>query len=254
MEKTDQPHGQSQPPEVSTGTALSSVGGELVADARVASNLHDELLVLVLADLKSLLGGIALAANVLDRALASPTTVDERAREWVGEIRDGVARAALIAGSLQVAGSAVKTTPRSCTPAQLFDPARRAVQPLARARRARVMMDVRAGVDLVSCDQVLTIRALVALLSNALHRTPNGGRVRLVLWNAGAITHLAVHDEGDVLTDDEVDRLTAHAATDDARTAMPVSVARWAVGAQGGALKVGAGVDRGMVFDLHLPA
>lgn len=233
----------------------SREGDGLAADLEVASRLRDALLIEALADIKAPLASITLAATVLDRKLASSSQSFDALREWVHDVRDAATQAVLLVEALRAAFGELSATVdlRAHPTAPLFEIATNAVKPLARARRARVLIEVREGADRLYCDRAATLHALVALLTVGLRRTVAGGRVRIVAAHTGLATHLSVSDEGVTLDEDAVERMLDH-TVDDGRAllAHPLFVAQRAAIVQGGTLTIKPDATRGMVFDLSL--
>lgn len=65
----------------------------------------------------------------------------------------------------------------------------------------------RAGEATVRGDRLMLRRAVSNLLSNALRRTPDGGRITLCIESAPDCVRLAVSNEGEPIAPDQLERI-----------------------------------------------
>jgi signal transduction histidine kinase len=168
------------------------------ADADVAT--RDDFLAMASHDLRTMLGGIALSAELL--ALHAKTepeggqvTAKHAARirrfaagmnRLVGDLLDVVS---LEAGKLHV-------TPRPHDAVQLVRDAVDSFHALYATKQVALIVDVPATPVRATFDEERILQVLGNLLSNALKFTPAGGRVVLALARTGPDVHFTVTDSG----------------------------------------------------------
>jgi len=171
----------------------------------------------------------------------------------VQDIRDAAARALSLVSALADDGDGAPSVDlRVHTVSPLVEAAVRAAEPLARSRGVRVEATV--GAERALCDRARTVRALVTLLCIALRRTPEGGRVTVAVTTRGSALHLAVCDQGDAMSEEEIERtLSPAVAEGEWPPSRDAARARRAITVQGGALRVRREPE-GMVFDASFPA
>lgn len=220
------------------------------AELQVELRLHETLRAMALADIKAPLMEISLSASVIERVAPAGGA---RLAEATQDIRDAVARAIALLSALAEDGDGAPSVDlRVQGVAEVLSAAVSAVGPLAKARDVRVESSV--GAERALCDRARTVRAMVTLLCLALRRTAGGGCVKVEAETAGSMLHLLVRDQGDMMSEDEVERTLSPAIVD---TAWPPSRdagrARRAITVQGGALRVRRAPE-GMVFEASFPA
>jgi signal transduction histidine kinase len=113
------------------------------------------------------------------------------------------------------------------------------------------------GVDDIRCSPRVA-RVLQNLLSNAVRHTPADGTVRVEARRRGDRVHLAVHDTGDGIAADDIDRVfdpffRADPARSGPGAGLGLALAKRIVEALGGRISVEAGSPVGARFAVELP-
>ncbi len=150
---------------------------------------------------------------------------------------------------------------RSCDPAQMVTAAIRAAEPLAAGAHITLAMASAAALPTVQADPERLLQVLGNLLDNAVRHTPAGGRIRVSAEADSNQVHIAVHDNGEGIPPEELQRIfTRFHRVDPGRTAgthgsgIGLTVARAIAEAHGGRLDAdSAGVGTGATFTLTLP-
>ncbi len=124
----------------------------------------------------------------------------------------------------------------------------------------RVVVKLEDGATHLSADPELLELALVQLLENALKYSPDGTRVELQSRASLPGFDLSIHNEGSVISSREQKLIferyyrsptTEHRASG---TGLGLSVAKRAVEAHGGLIRVESSAEKGTTFVVHLPA
>jgi signal transduction histidine kinase len=113
--------------------------------------------------------------------------------------------------------------------------------------------DGRAPTIMTDGDRVLQV--ITNLLSNALHWTPDGGRVRVGVATENGSISVDVADSGPGITQEQQDRIFRPFVSGDTQgTGLGLPIARELARALGGRIEVESAVGRGSRFRLVLPA
>ena len=140
---------------------------------------------------------------------------------------------------------------------------------LEAARDGVIGLAEEAGVDIrisgaevsSSFDRDLLVRALVNLVGNAVKFTPEGGRVEMAAFAAGAEVHIDVRDTGRGIPADRLGRIFERFEQVDASdtrkkggTGLGLAITRSIVERHGGRIAVRSELGHGSTFTISLPA
>ncbi|MFO0736649.1 MAG: response regulator [Labilithrix sp.] len=217
---------------------------------------RDQLLGLLVHDLKSPLSGIVLnaefaleetsgaARDAIGDVLSAADRMQRMIHDWIdlGRAEDGTLTAALATVPLDAMLSALE---RDC---------RRALE----LRRQRLVVGERA--PLVRADEALLTRTLQNLVDNAIRSTPRDGTITIDFERAGEHARLRVRDEGPGVPEADragiFEKFAPVQGPQNARTSRNIglSFCRLAAEAQGGRIWVEPNAPRGSMFILELRA
>jgi signal transduction histidine kinase len=131
---------------------------------------------------------------------------------------------------------------------------------LAEEKRQEVRVEVSAVVTVVA-DRPAVRQAAINLLDNAIKYSPDGAVIRLVVRQDGPSAVLEVIDDGPGIAPEHLPHVFERFyRADKARSrasgsaGLGLSIARWAIDANGGRIEVESEVSRGSVFRIVLPA
>ncbi|MEZ4393953.1 MAG: hypothetical protein R3A48_23010 [Polyangiales bacterium] len=223
---------------------------ESIAELRVALGLQEAMRLMALADIRAPLTDLCLSASVAER-LADQHT-DPKLRAMIRDIHDGANRALSLLGALgDETGPAVDL--RVTDVHELVNLSLRAVEGLVRLRGLRVEVALSGDAARALCDRLRTLRALVAVLSSAARRSPPEGRLRVEGAVRGSAYHLAVLDDGEPLSPEEVEAMLSPVLVRDAAVSVrDLGRAHKSLILQGGDLAVRPRGE-GMAFEVTLP-
>jgi heavy metal sensor kinase len=131
---------------------------------------------------------------------------------------------------------------------------------LAEEKRQDVRLEVSAAVTVVA-DRPAVRQAAINLLDNAIKYSPDGAVIRVVVRRDGPRAVLEVIDNGPGIAPEHLPHVFERFyRADKARSrasrsaGLGLSIARWAVDANGGRIEVDSEMPRGSVFRIVLPA
>ncbi len=165
--------------------------------AEAANRLKDEFLATVSHELRSPLNSIMGWLHVLDSAPPGAADI----RHATDRIRRNVnAQARLISDLLdlsRIVTGKLRLEMRRVDPVVLLEDAVQSVRAAAAAKRIDLILTAERSGVLVAGDQDRLGQVVWNLLSNALKFTPEGGRIEVVMRQAGTQLHIAVADNGE---------------------------------------------------------
>ena len=165
--------------------------------AEAANRLKDEFLATVSHELRSPLNSIMGWLHVLDNA---PPGAAE-ARHAIDRIRRNVdAQARLISDLLdlsRIVTGKLRLEMRRLDPVALLEDAVQSVRAAAAAKRIDLSLTAEPTGVLVAGDPDRLGQVVWNLLSNALKFTPEGGRIEVLMRQAGTQLHIVVADNGE---------------------------------------------------------
>jgi len=179
-----------------------------LADTLVTS--RDEFLANVSHDLRGLLGGLSLAAEVIARC-APDGDPGAPIRKAAGATGRYVVRMTRLVNDLQdvasIEAGRLSVVLRSAPVAKLVQDTAQAFEPVAAARRISLLADAPADLPHARLDDERMLQVLANLVSNALKFTPEGGTVRLSAASSGEGVHFTVADTGPGIPEDQLERV-----------------------------------------------
>lgn len=254
-----------QPEDLATAEALAQRCAAALENARLyqaaqeATRVREEVLAIVSHDLKTPLGAMAIAAQMVSR-LAPPGPAGDDLRKAASTVRRGADRMRrLILDLVDVAGTDAR--PLSIAPAEheagaIVREAVEAMQALADDREVRLEIAAREEVPL-RCDRDRLLQVLSNLVANALQVTPAGGGVRVEARREGAEALLVVADDGPGIPAEDLPHLFERWYRGKrARypgSGLGLAIARTIVEAHGGRIWATSEEGKGSVFSFALP-
>jgi heavy metal sensor kinase len=202
--------------------------------------------------------------SVGEVGLREPRTETEY-REIIGSVLEEVERLTAMADSLLTLSRADSgKADLHPEPLELASIAREAagdLEVLVEEKQQRLEVDAGDGVT-VAADRTTLRQAVINLLDNAIKHSPDGATIRLVARRVASEALLEVVDDGPGIAAEHVARIfDRFYRVDSSRTrahrggaGLGLSIARWAVEANGGRLEVESHVSRGSTFRVVLPA
>lgn len=230
----------------------------LRADAKLTS--RDDFMAIVSHDLRSLLGSIALAAELLTRVEQSPDAL-AKVREYAERIQRSSARMNRLVGdlmdlaSIQAGKLSLVRTPSDV--GVLLRDARDAFEATAAAHGIALTTSGTA-LGPINVDHGRILQVLTNLVGNALKFTPRGGRIDIGIERRDGVIQFAVSDSGAGIPADILgnifDRFVRSADTDRGGLGLGLFIAKSIVEAHGGTIRVDSTVGKGSTFIFTLPA
>jgi PAS domain S-box-containing protein len=221
----------------------------------------DEFLAVLGHELRNPLAAIALAADVLRRAIS---VEDGRAAMAADTVRRHSAQVNRLVGDLlDVSRVYHGKVQLSCQPLDLFDvvtDAIETVQPLLRQKHHLLAIDRDEEPLVVDGDPVRLQQVMVNLLDNAARYTPEGGRIEVRLHRTGGRAVVAVRDFGAGIEPEVIDRIFGLFEQGGSGNGSPaglgigLTLARELVKMHGGNIVArSGGADQGAEFLIDLP-
>ncbi|MDQ3364736.1 MAG: HAMP domain-containing histidine kinase [Myxococcota bacterium] len=228
------------------------------ADAAVSS--RENVLAMVSHDLRSLLGGIALSADMLGRSPEARDPAGTVARH-AERIQSFAAQMTRLVGDLVDAASieagrlSVITEHRDA--ADLVRDAFEAFQPAAAIKGVELTCEIGQGATFVEFDYERILQVLTNLVGNALKFTAKGGHVMLGVTGRGDDVCFVVKDTGAGVPADQLDRIFDRFyqtnRNDRRGLGLGLFIAKSIVEAHGGRIWVESTVGTGSTFFFSVP-
>lgn len=247
---------------VRTHVALRRAQSALAASydrLRVLEQLRDDLVHMVVHDMRSPLTVLQTSLDLLQRPAA---TVSEEGRPDLlaaleaTQILTRMANDLLDVSRLKEGRMPIERVECDLTP--IAHEVRSALQKLDLDRPIDIET---AGAVSVACDGALVRRVLENLVSNGIRHTPAGSRLRISLSRGHGRVRVAVHDEGRGVPPEAREKIFEKFGTVEARhdrtyhsAGLGLAFCKLAVEAHGGKIGVDAGRPAGSTFWFELPA
>jgi len=232
----------------------------LVERARSDATLiaRDDFIGMVAHDLRNLLGGIALGAEVQVKI----ATGDEKGRlvlETAQKIRRMAARMNRLIGDLvdvaNIEANRFAIVPSDLDPRALIREALEAFEPAASAEG--IALDTTtADSSMARGDRDRTLQVLGNLLSNAIKWTPGGGKICVRVAPVGSEVRFSVADTGPGIPSDHVESIFERfwqVNKDRRGLGLGLFISKCIVEAQGGRIWVDSEFGKGSTFSFTLP-
>lgn len=226
---------------------------------RALEQQRDDLVKMVVHDMRSPITALTVTLGLL---------LEEAAPQLSAESREDLTAASEAAATLnRMANDLLDVSrleegklPLVRQPSELVALARGVCDRLSVLDRTR-LVSVEGEPATARCDPMLMTRVLENLVGNAFKHTPAGGRIRVVVGQAGACVRVSVQDEGPgvpVAARTRIFEKFGALATRQDHTyhsvGLGLAFCRLAVTAHGGAIGVETATPTGSVFWLELPA
>jgi signal transduction histidine kinase len=224
---------------------------------RAAEAMRRDLITTVSHDLRTPLASLrAMVEAIDDGVVADPPSL----QRYTHEMRRSVRQLSELVDDLfeltQLDAGAIEAESARADLATIVAEAVAAVALQAEEKGLRLVSTI-DGVDDIRCSPRVA-RVLQNLLSNAVRHTPADGTVRVEARRRGDRVHLAVHDTGDGIAADDIDRVfdpffRADPARSGPGAGLGLALAKRIVEALGGRISVEAGSPVGARFAVELP-
>ncbi|MBL8951818.1 MAG: hypothetical protein JNK82_13635 [Myxococcaceae bacterium] len=230
------------------------------AKADVAVGARDDLLAMVSHDLRSLLGGIALAASVQLKTVSDDET-GRRITNSAVRIQRFTARMNRLIGDLldvsSIEAGKLSVTPAPIDAARVLREALELFQHAAAAKNVALTETSPSGRLDALADEGRVLQVLVNLLSNAIKFANEGGAVTLSVETVGGEVRFAVTDDGPGIAREHheavFDRYWQVRQHDARGVGLGLFISRRIIEAQGGHIWVESEPGRGSRFCFTVP-
>jgi PAS domain S-box-containing protein len=182
--------------ELGRRAALAIENARLYQEARNANRVKDEFLATLSHELRTPLNVIVGRARRLIDIAASPDAVKQNA-ETISRNADALTR--LVEDLLDVSRFTVGQVALDLRPVDLgatIQNVAASLEPMARAKRIALRIDVCRDVPELMCDQTRMQQVIWNLLTNAIKFTPDGGQVSVSVRTSGTSVEVLVSDTG----------------------------------------------------------
>ena len=247
---------------VRTHVALRRAQSALAASydrLRVLEQLRDDLVHMVVHDMRSPLTVLQTSLDLLQRpaaAVSEEGRPDLLAALEATQILTRMANDLLDVSRLKEGRMPIERAECDLTP--IAHEVRSALQKLDLDRPIDIET---AGAVSVACDGSLVRRVLENLVSNGIRHTPAGSRLRISLSRGHGRVRVAVHDEGHGVPPEAREKIFEKFGTVEARhdrtyhsAGLGLAFCKLAIEAHGGKIGVDAGRPAGSTFWFELPA
>lgn len=176
-------------------------------EAMAAIDAHEQVLKIVLHDLRSPLNTIGMGASLLMDVQVPPELQREHLQRIrrAGQRMDRLVRDLLDVAKFEAGRLAIEPRPVDLAP--LITEACEMLEPLAAEKQITLRREVAEGLPRVPADAGRVLQALTNLVGNAIKFTPDGGRITVrATPNDGAV-HVAVSDTGCGIPASELGRI-----------------------------------------------
>jgi two-component system, sensor histidine kinase and response regulator len=226
---------------------------------RALEQLRDDLVHMVVHDMRSPLAALQINLNVLKRhaaALSEESGQDLQAAVESAQVLNRMANELLDVSRLEEGKMPIERQVWDLT--QMVHEVRSALRAIDRERPIDIES---AGAVCVSCDGTLVRRVLENLVSNGITHTPAGSRMRISIASGDGRVRVAVHDEGHGVPPEARKKIFEKFGIVEARhertyhsTGLGLAFCKLAIEMQGGRIGVDPGVPTGSTFWFELPA
>lgn len=227
-------------------------------DAALAA--RDDFMSMVSHDLRTLLGGIALTADMQIRG-ASDDAVGERSIKAAEKIQRFAARMNRLIGDLvdvaSIEAGRLAVTPEQRDAKALIRDTLEAFQPTAAARGISLNTTFADGSLVASLDPERILQVLANLLSNAIKFTGEGGKIAVNVESSGSEVRFSVADTGAGIAGDHLEsifeRFWQVTQGDRRGLGLGLFISRCIVEAHGGRIRAESEIGKGSTFSFTLP-
>jgi signal transduction histidine kinase len=222
---------------------------------------REDFMGMVSHDLRNLLGGIALNAEVL-AASASAGAEGAGTRERAIRIQGYTARMNRLIGDLvDIASIDAGRLSINVITGDLCAVAAEAIdlfQEVAAAKGIALVLDVAPAPVAADFDHDRIVQILANLVMNAIKFTAVGGRIRVCCYAAAGEAHLTVSDDGvgipEAMLEAVFERFWQVGKNDRRGLGLGLYISRCIAEAHGGTINVESTLGAGSTFHVHLPA
>jgi signal transduction histidine kinase len=228
-------------------------------DAALTS--REDIMAMVSHDLRSLLGSIALCAELLKLGNRAQDGSGANVTKYAGQIQRFTARMNRLVGDLMDVASieagklGLKRAQRN--PALLLRDAMDAFEPAAMALGITLTWEAKGEPCMSELDHERILQVLTNLVGNALKFTPRGGQIAMRMERRGSEVCFAVADSGSGIARDVIervfDRYYQSSAGDRRGLGLGLFIAKSIVEGHGGEIWVESEPGKGSTFFFTLP-
>src|SRR5438309_2940240 len=230
---------------------------QLYGEAQRVIDAREEILRIVAHDLRNPLNTISMATSLLmetdgpKETRSSQLRIIKRAGERANRlIQDLLSVTTIEAGRLSIA-------PRKVSVADLFNEAWEMLEPVAREKGLKLVVNAADDLPAVRADPARLLQVISNLVGNAIKFTPSGGLITLSTVRSEGQVVCSVSDTGPGIPPAQIPRLFGkfwQAERGDNRgVGLGLAIARGIVEAHGGTITVDSAVGRGSVFSFAVP-
>ncbi len=222
--------------------------------------MRDDFMGMVAHDLRTLLGGIALGAEVQIKTATNNDEAGGRIRDTAAKIQRLTARMNRLIGDLvdvvSIEAGRFAIAPKDYDADSLIREVLESFQPLASAKRMTLSATTK-GPLLVRLDPERIFQVLANLLSNAIKFTDEGGTITLRVASVGSEVRFSVTDTGAGIPGDHLesifDRFWQVSQGDRRGLGLGLFISKCIVEAHGGRIWTESAVGKGSTFHFVLP-
>jgi two-component system, sensor histidine kinase and response regulator len=247
---------------VKTHLALRRAQTELAdsyARLRALEHLRDDLVHMVIHDLRSPMTALLMELRFVKRSAAALSEDDRDALQSALEAAEAINR--MTNDVLDVSRLEACKMPVERAVWDLTQMAREVRSALGTIDLDRTIDIESAGAVEVTCDGALVRRVMENLVSNGIRYSPAGSRMRLSIASAEGSVRVAVHDQGPGVPPEAREKIfekfgtvgSQHQSTYHS-VGLGLAFCKLAIEAQGGTIGVDPGVPAGSTFWFELPA
>jgi len=179
-------------------------------DLRAAESMRDDLVSMIVHDLRSPLTAILANLDLLKRLLAQPDRREEQVRFLRGAHDSAQRMNEMVGGLLDVSkleAGRLRPNLRPVSATALLQERREAFAGKAAAEEKEISLRIADNLPPLLADETLIQRVLDNLISNALKYTHRGGQVALSAWGNGTAVLFSVSDDGEGVPPAFADRI-----------------------------------------------